>query len=426
MGGAELQLVLTILHFLLLVLAISPLAYYLLSFYCVIEYFLRLRRAPVDKGLSLPPVSILKPVRGVDHEAYENFASFCRLDYPEYEIVFAVADKDDQVIPIIEKLHADFPQRNIRLITNVPHIGANEKINSLCLLTQKAKYDLLVMSDSDVRVEPDYLKAVVAPFADPEVGVVTALYKSLSAGNVASNLGALGMYMDSAPAALVAKKVEGRMRFAFGWTMATSNKFLAEIGGWEALVNHHSDDFELGKRIAECGHRVELIARAVTMVFPKESIREHFHHELRWSIGLKSVRPLGYWGLLFTHGLPWALLAAGISIVRGSMTIAVFYLLAYLILRVGLTWTTGSWGLGDQQVTKILWLVPIRDAISFVVWIAGFFSDQITWRGLGYHVRKGQLFPILSSGHSPHEPEPAGIRFLDNQLSANRQHLPRP
>jgi len=216
------------------------------------------------------------------------------------------------------------------------------------------------------------------------------------------------------------------MRFAFGWTMATSNKFLAEIGGWEALVNHHSDDFELGKRIAECGHRVELIARPVTMVFPKESIREHFHHELRWSIGLKSVRPLGYWGLLFTHGLPWALLAAGISIVRGSMTIAVFYLLAYLILRVGLTWTTGSWGLGDQQVTKILWLVPIRDAISFVVWIAGFFSDQITWRGLGYHVRKGQLFPILSSGHSPHEPEPAGIRFLDNQLSANRQHLPRP
>ncbi len=409
-----------------LVLAFFPLVYYLLSLSCVIGHFGRLRRAQVGMEQFMPPASIIKPVRGVDHEAYENFASFCRLDYPEYEIVFAVADKDDLVIPIIEKLRVDFPQLNIRLITNVPHIGANEKINNLCLLTQKAKYDLLVMSDSDVRVEPDYLKAVVAPFANPEVGVVTALYRSLSAGNIASNLGALGMYMDSAPAALVAKKVEGRMRFAFGWTMATSKKRLAQIGGWEAMVNHHSDDFELGKRIAECGHRVELIARPVTMVFPKESIREHFHHELRWSIGLKSVRPLGYWGLLFTHGLPWALLGAGISNARSSMTMAVSYPLAYLILRVGLTWTTGSWGLGDRQLSKILWLVPVRDAISFVVWIAGFFSDQITWRGLGYHVRKGQLFPILSSGHSPHEPEPAGIRFLNNQLSTNRQHVPRP
>ena len=141
------------------------------------------------------------------------------------------------------------------------HLGANDKINNLCQLAQKAKYDLLVMSDSDVRVEPDYLRAVVAPFSDPDVGVVTALYKSVSVGTVTSNLDALAMYMDSAPAALVAEKVEGGMRFAFGWTMATSKKFLSEIGGWEAMVNHHNDDFELGKRIAECGHRVELIAK---------------------------------------------------------------------------------------------------------------------------------------------------------------------
>jgi len=173
--------VLSILTTAALVLAFFPLVYYLLSLSCVIGHFGRLRRAQAGTDQFMPPASILKPVRGVDHEAYENFASFCCLDYPEYEIVFAVAEKDDQVIPIIEKLHADFPQRNIQLITNVPHIGANEKINSLCLLTQKAKYDLLVMSDSDVRVEPEYLKAVVAPFANPEVGVVTALYRSLSA-----------------------------------------------------------------------------------------------------------------------------------------------------------------------------------------------------------------------------------------------------
>lgn len=404
-------------------LALFPLIYYLLSLSCVIGHFGRVRGAQGGTGRFLPPASIIKPVRGVDHEAYENFASFCRLDYPEYEIVFAVADRDDQVIPIIEKLRVDFPQRPIRLITNVPHIGTNEKINNLCQLAQKAKYDLLVMSDSDVRVEPDYLKAVVAPFHNPEVGVVTMLYKSLSAGNMASKLDALGMYMDSAPAALVAKKVEGRMRFAFGWTMATSKKFLSEIGGWEAMVNHHSDDFELGKRIAERGHRVELIANPVTMVFPNESMREYFQHELRWSIGLKSVRPLGYWGLIFTHGLPWALLAFAISMAKGSMPLAASYLLAYLALRVGLTWLTGSWGLGDPKLSKILWLVPVRDALSFVIWITGFFSDEITWRGLGYRVRKGRLFPILSSGRTPGAS--VGIGFLNSRLSANRQNLPR-
>ena len=406
-----------------LVLSLFPLIYYLLSLWCVIGHFGRVRRAQGATGQFLPPASIIKPVRGVDHEAYENFASFCRLDYPQYEIVFAVADRDDQVIPIIEKLRADFPEQSIRLITSVPHIGANDKINNLCRLAKAAKYDLLVMSDSDVRVEPDYLKTVVGPFANPEVGVVTMLYKSLSAENVASKLEALGMYMDSAPAALVAKKVEGRMRFAFGWTMATSKKLLSEIGGWEAMVNHQNDDFELGKRIAECGHRVELIANPVTMVFSNESMREYFDHELRWSIGLRSVRPLGYWGLIFTHGLPWALLGFAISMARGSMPIAVSYLLAYLVLRVGLTWITGSWGLGDRKLWKILWLVPVRDALSFVIWITGFFSDEITWRGLGYRVRKGRLFPTLSSGQLPNAP--VGIGLLNSQLSANRQHLPR-
>lgn len=413
----------SILTTVVLALALFPLVYYVLSLCCVIGHFGRAGYAQGGTGRFLPPASIIKPVRGVDHEAYENFASFCRLDYPEYEIVFAVADRNDHVIPIIEKLRADFPQRPIRLITNVPRIGTNEKINNLCQLAQKAKYDLLVMSDSDVRVEPDYLRTVVGPFADPDVGVVTALYKSLGAGSLASKLEALGMYVDSAPAAIVAKKVEGRMRFAFGWTMATSKKFLSEIGGWEAMVNHQNDDFELGKRIAERGHRVELIAKPVTMVFPNESMREYFHHELRWSIGLKSVRPLGYWGLIFTHGLPWALVGFAISAVRGSMPIAASYLLAYLVVRLGLTWMTGSWGLGDRRLWKILWLVPVRDALSFAIWITAFFTDEITWRGLGYRVRKGRLFPILSSGRAPGAS--VGIGFLNNQLSANRQNLPR-
>lgn len=400
--------------FSLLILAVLPLVYYLVSLCCVIGYFRRLRQAPREEGSFLPPVSIVKPVRGLDYEAYENFASFCRLDYPEYELLFAVVDDDDQVIPVIEKLCVDFPQCQIRLISGVPRMGTNEKINNLCQLARTAKYDLLVMSDSDVRVAPDYLKTVVAPFADPEVGAVTALYKSLSAGNLASNLDALGMYMDSAPAALVARKMEGKMRFAFGWTMATSKRHLAEVGGWEAMADHHSDDFELGKRIAERGYRVELMHKPVTMVLPKESMGEYFRHELRWSIGLKSVRPMGYWGLLFTHGLPWVLVGATVALLMGSAPVAFMYLLAYLFLRMGLTWTTGSWGLGDRNLWKILWLVPLRDAISFAVWITGFFSDRITWRGLAYNVRNGLLLPIGISRP----------KFKHSELAGNQKDFP--
>jgi len=391
-----------------LLLALLPFFYYLLSLYCVIGYFRGTRKAWAAKASFMPPASILKPVRGLDHEAYENFASFCRLDYPEYEVLFAVSDNDDQVCTIIEKLRADFPSCSIRIITKIPRVGTNDKVNKLCQLVQKAKYDFIVMSDSDVRVEPDYLKEVIAPFANPEVGAVTAFYKSLSAGNLMSNLDALGMYMDSVPAALVAKTIEGKMRFAFGWTMATSKKCLAQIGGWEGMANYHSDDFELGKRIAERGHRVELMKKSVSMVFPKETLSQHFHRELRWSIGLRSVRPLGYWGLAFTHGLPWALMSAAAALSIGSVSIGVSYLAVYLILRVGLTWTTGRWGIGDRQLAKILWLVPVRDAISFIIWITGFFSDKICWRGMNYHVRRGELIPIPVSSHNA-APRPESI-----------------
>jgi len=394
-----------------MVLALLPFAYYILSFCCVIAHFRSVRKVSAEKSPFMPPASIVKPVRGLDHEAYENFASFCRLDYPEYEVLFAVSEGDDRVCAVLEKLRADFPACPIRIITKVPRLGTSDKVNNLCALVQNAKYDLLVMSDSDVRVEPDYLKQVIAPFADPRVGAVTAFYKSLSAGNLASNLDALGMYMDSAPSALVAKKIEGKMRFAFGWTMATSKGHLAEIGGWEEMANYHSDDFELGKRIAESGHRIELMTTPITMIFPSETLADHFRHELRWSIGLRSVRPLGYWGLTFTHGLPWAVLGAAAALSIGSIPMAVSYLVAYLILRVGLTWTTGRWGIGDRRLGRILWLVPVRDAISFVIWLAGFCSDKITWRGLAYHVRSGQLIPIPS--HRP-APRPEAVSPVAN------------
>jgi ceramide glucosyltransferase len=390
--------VLSIISLAILILALAPLAYYLLSLYCVLEYFQGLRRlSPVNPSF-VPPVSIVKPVRNVDREAYENFASFCRLDYPKYEIVFAVADRDDPVIPVIQKLQQAFPMCSIRLVTAVANLGANNKVNNLCQLVQEAKHELIVMSDSDVRVEPDYLRNVVAPFSDPRVGVVTALYRGIPGRGLVSALDYLGMYTDSAPAALVARKLEGKMRFAFGWTMATTKKVLSEIGGFESMVNHHSDDFELGNRISELGYRVELMRKPVDMVLPDENFGEFLKHELRWSIGLRNVRPAGYVGMLLTHGLPWTLLAVALATASGWGSVAIAYAVAYLILRLGVVWTTAVWGLGDSQIAGKLWLAPLHDAISFVVWVGGFFSNKIVWRGSVYRVRKGLLIPEVSRG----------------------------
>ena len=390
-------MLLHIFYWIVLALAMAPLVYFVLSICSVYGYFRELRKSPPSKSWHAPPISILKPVRGVDCEAYENFASFCRLDYPQYEVIFAVAESDDPVVPVIEKLHADFPHCSIRLIKSVAHTGANSKVNSLCRLVQEAKYDLVVMSDSDVRVDPDYLRVVAPPFADPQVGAVTAFCRCITAGGVAADLYALGMYIDSIPGALVARSLEGRMQFAFGWTMATTKRHLSEIGGWEAIANYHSDDFELGNRIARRGYRVELMREPVWMVFPKETIGQYFLHEVRWSIGLKNVRPTAYRWLILTHGLPLAMLAAALAAAVGWSGIAAAHLVAYLGLRLALAWTTGAWGLGDKEVWKKLWLVPLRDAVSFVVWVGGFFSERILWRGLVYRVKNGQLFPLASA-----------------------------
>jgi ceramide glucosyltransferase len=265
---------------------------------------------------------------------------------------------------------------------------------------KEAKYDVLVMTDSDVRVEADYLREVAAPFADPAVGGVTSFYRCIGGGTLASDLDMLGMCADSVPSALVARRLEGKVQFAFGWTMATTKKHLAEIGGWEAMVNYHSDDFELGNRIARAGYRVELMREPVWMVFPEESLKEFLTHELRWSIGLRNVRPAGYAGMIFTHGLPWALLAAVVASAAGWMGVAAFYLAAYLVLRLSVVWAAGVWGLGGEGIAPKLWLVPVRDAISAVVWVAGFFSDKIKWRGLEYRVKNRLLVPV-AGGKNP-------------------------
>jgi ceramide glucosyltransferase len=175
--------------------------------------------------------------------------------------------------------------------------------------------------------------------------------------------------------------------------MATTRERLAEIGGFEALVNHHSDDFELGNRIASKGYRIELLAKPVWMIFPAQSFGTFLRHELRWAIGLRNIRPLGHLGLVFTHGIFWALLAAALA---HSSSIAGLYLGAYVVLRFAMAWIAGVWGLKDPVVRKRIYLVPVRDALAFLVWLVSFMSNRIQWRGLEFTIEKGILVPVPS------------------------------
>jgi ceramide glucosyltransferase len=380
---------LTPLRAIVLVAAALPFVYYLLAAYSARRFF-RTRRPLVDEFT--PHVSVLKPVRGLDRASYENFASFCRQDYPDYEILFAVADEDDPATDVVRRLIASFPERSVRLLIGAPDLGPSSKVNKLCRLTSEAHHDLLVINDSDVRVTPDYLRAVVAPFRDPRVGAVTCLYTGITDGHLAGDLEAIGIATDFAAGVLAAWRLEG-VKFALGATMATTRERLRDIGGFEALASYCAEDFQLGHRIAALGYLVELAPYVVSSECAARTLRGYFQHQLRWAISTRHSRPWGYAGLLLTQGLPWAVAATAVV---PSVAVAASYFGAYLTLRVVMAWSVATWALGDVGAVRKWWLLPIRDAFAFAVWFAGLFLNRIHWRGREFMVDDGRLIPVAS------------------------------
>ena len=383
----------TVFRWAILALALGPLFYYLVGIYSAWRFFRLAHRGAVQTPLATNearPISILKPVRGLDPGAYENFASFCRQRYPEFEILFAVNDPEDPVVPIVQQLIADFPERSIRLIVVAERLGPNTKVSNLCRLVREARHDLLVITDSDVRVEPEYLRSVAAMFRDPGFGGVTALYRGQDNLQFVAAMDCVGSSAAFCGAALVARELEG-LKFMMGSTMATTKERLAEIGGFEVLVDLHSDDYELGSRIAARGYRIELLPEPVWMVFPSQTLGAYLRHELRWAIGIRNIRPGGHFGMLFTHGLPWAIAAACVA---PSAAVGAAYLAAYFALRFAMAWTVGVWGLRDPVLRRRLWLLPVRDLLSFFVWLASFAMNRIEWRGSSFTLEKGRMIPV--------------------------------
>jgi ceramide glucosyltransferase len=376
-------------------LAFAPFAYYLVAIIAASRFFraraVRSTCAEMDRGAEFAPsVSILKPIRGLDRETYENYASFCRQDYPRFEMLFCVSDAGDPAVPVIEKIIHDFPEREIRLLVGSEPLGASDKVNKLCRMAREARHDVILVSDSDVRVAPGFLREIVAPFSDEKVGGVTCLYRGLTDGSFAARLEALGNSTDFAPGVLVARLLGG-LDFMLGAVMVTTKEHLAEIGGFESLVDYFCDDYELGNRIAARGYRVELSRTPVDIVYPRESLGDAFRHQVRWNLSIRYSRPWGHFGLLFTHGLFWAIL----GIVLGRSWPAVFaFLGCYCLLRYEVALAVGARGMDDKLVRDNLHLLPVRDTFALLVWLASFFPQRIHWRDQQFHVRDKRLVPL--------------------------------
>ena len=381
--------VLRILELVAVAAVVLSIAYYVACLWSA-SRFLRQRKA-ADKSVrptqSAPPVSILKPLRGTDPEVYESFRSHCLQDYSEYELLFGVSDPADPAIELANRLQLEFPQCAVRLLVCRENLGANVKVSNLAQMLPQARYECLIVNDSDIRVPPDYLRCVLAPLADPSIGLVTCLYRGIANRTLGSRLESLGISTDFCPGVLVARQLQG-IKFGLGSTLAFRRSDLQAIGGFEAVVDYLADDYEIGKRIAALGRKVELSDVVVETFLSTYTMAGFFDHQLRWARTIRDSRFWGYLGLGITFGLPWAVLAL---ILAGGAAWAWGLLAATVVMRAAVAIYVGQSVLHDRQVMRLLPLIPLRDCLAALVWLVSFAGHTVSWRGDSFQLQNGKL-----------------------------------
>lgn len=366
--------------------------YYLLCLWSAAAFVRKSRVRPSPPhSQSLPPVSILKPLKGIDPEIYESFRSHCLQDYGDYEVIFGVSDAQDPAIASVERLRQEFPDRDIQIVLCPNILGANVKVSNLQQMLRAAHYDHLIVNDSDIRVERDYLRSVVEPLTDPEVGMVTCLYRGIAAATVGSRLEALGISTDFCTGVLVARQIENGIHFGLGSTLAFRQGDLERIGGFNSILDYLADDYELGRRIAALGLEVRLSDVVVETLLPAYDLRGFFSHQLRWARGVRDARTGGYLGLAFTFGLFWSLLALIASAGARWSWVA---LACTVFLRLAVAVVVGLGILKDRQVLRYAWLIPVRDILGVGVWLVSLGGHTVTWRGDRFTLKNGKLTRI--------------------------------
>jgi ceramide glucosyltransferase len=378
-------------------------AYQLFQLFAAWRFFGRPGR-PARWGEKLPPVTVLKPLKGPGIDLYANLASFCRQDYPTYQIVFGVEDPRDPAVAVVHQLRRDFPERDIALsVASMP--GANRKVANLRHMMRHARHATLVMSDSDVRVRPDYLRAMVVPLADPKVGLTTCLYRGAGRFGLPSVLESLFINTDFIPMVLAAQIVQ-RFEYAYGASIAVKREALDRIGGFAALADYLADDYHLGNQVAKAGYRLLLLPYVVETVLDSVSLRDVWRHLLRWARTYRVCQPVPWFFTIVTHTILWGVLA--VVATRGSAV-------GWGILAVALATRLGSLAaimrlLGERETMRYLWLVPAKDLFNSLMWAAAFLGREVEWSGQRFRVRRdGQMVPVAPA-MEPLAEEPETLR----------------
>jgi ceramide glucosyltransferase len=380
------QVTLTVIAALCALLALAGAAYFALCVWAAARF----RREP-SHASSIdfePPLSIMKSLKGLDPHMYAAFRSHCLLDYAEYELLFGVSDPNEPTLELVTRLQREFPNRRIRVVQCPKSLGLNGKVSTLAQMLPQAKYDHILINDSDIVASPDYLRRVMRPFVDERVGLVTSLYRGLAGKTLPSKLEALGLSTDFMGGILVAREMENGVRFALGATMATTKRVLREIGGLEPLVDYLGDDYELGARMAARGYKVELSDVVVETALPNYTFADFWRHQLRWARNVRDRRHVQYFGLIVTFGLAWGILAV-LAEPRAWWTWTALAIVA--VSRVFAALAIGRGVLRDPNVTRDWWLLPVRDVVALAVWVTSFAGNEIEWRGLKFRVRDGKL-----------------------------------
>ena len=374
----------TLLPFLVI---LPPLAYSLISLACGRRFFRKaLHPSSFTLHTSPPSVTILKPVKGMDDGSYANFASFCLQEFPgEVQLLFAVASADDPAIPVIRQIIEEYPGNDILLVINPSIHGPNYKVSNLINAFPRAKHDIIIVCDSDIRVPANYLASVIAHFSDPRVGLVTSLYRTSDVHGIATALEATGFTSEMIPNVMVAMQLEG-LSFALGASMAVRREALTAIGGFDALADYLADDYQLGNKVHRNGWLIALDSCLVESMIKAENLPSVLARQLRWARTMRVSRPGGYLASGITLPFPAALLAAFVAPTTPIALAAIGLLYA---VRLCVATTFSRRFVADNLLPRWLWLIPVRDMLAFCTWALSFLGNRVEWRGSRFVLRAG-------------------------------------
>jgi ceramide glucosyltransferase len=353
---------------------------------------------PPVADASLPAVSMIKPVHGLEPQLRENIESFFRQDYPRFEILFGADTEADAALEIVREVSARYPQVASRIIVHGVPPWPNPQTYSLHCLAKEAKYGVLVASDSDVEVAPSYLREVAAPLLKPDIAMTTCLYRGKNVGDFWSNQTAMLMSVEEPAGALVANLLEG-MKFGLGPTIAVRKEALEKIGGYERFYDYSANDFILGNLIHKAGYQVVLSSHVIDHIVNQSTFRKMLQNQLRWRVTERYCRPKGYLGMGLIFAMPFGILGFFAAGLLGAWALGTALLAWAVVNRLVEAYAVGWVVLRDRPLLRKIWLYPTRDLLGFIVWCMSFGGTKIAWRSSRFELQGERMVLRKDAGN---------------------------